>query len=169
MYIPNRPSPDCKAPRRKDAAAIEVELHAHVDKCAIEDTQGAAALASVLLICNDKPLSSCRCKILKALGAGWAAEAVHVVRLVSPTGQRIGIPNGLLNAASVAKANPCWTVGANERAEKLAHTRSKINEIAWIINEAVLAQTRLDELLGNVAHIEYLPWRIMDDMLAQSP
>lgn len=180
MYIPDRdrsrnPNRDQKPP--STTHAIESMLETELAQREREDDLGAEALAAVVAICNGKPLSSCRAVTLRKLGKGWSTERPcnSLAYLVAPTGQRVHIPSGILDAEAILKSNTCWTVGAQERKRKVAHTRQRILAIAHCIMDAVSAQIRLHALLKGaslddaVSYVEYTPWRIMDRMLEAVP
>jgi hypothetical protein len=153
--------------------AIESYLETMVATRQREDQQGADALAAVAAICNGKQLSSCNKVTLRKLGDGWSSEwpCSLLCYLVSPTGKRVHIPNGILDAEAIHASNTCWTDGKSERDRKCDQTRARIPDIAAAIVEAVEAQAKLgkllngDSLAGAVAHIEYQPWYLIDAML----
>lgn len=175
MYIPNRERNRIEG---KDAPAcnshaIESYLETMVATRQREDQQGADALAAVTAVCNGKALSSCNKATLRKLGDGWSSEwpCSSLCYLVSPTGKRVHIPNGVLDAEAIHASNTCWTDGKTERDRKCGHTRARIPAIAAAIVEAVEAQAKLGKLLKGewhtdaVAHIEYQPWYLIDAML----
>lgn len=154
-------SSECTARRIADSKDMEATLRAEIDEREREDKAGMAALAVVLSIANDpkwagKAISSVKARLLKAY-PGWRADLGVVSYLVSPDGARVHVYDGILDKASIERANTCWSVGAPERLAKYDDTRRKIPAIVEAMRGYIAAAYHLSECCHGTTGMEYDP------------
>jgi hypothetical protein len=139
------------------------------------DTDGIASLITVLEVCRNakfagQPLSSVRARVLKLLPAGWRVDSSLscLCYLISPGKSRIHLPDGILDAGRVERANTCYGEAAVKRLEGYKASRAKVRAIAEAMMSYVSAAKHLHSMCDDATGLEYDPMTAAGIMVADA-